>query len=36
MLEIFKPLMIELEQLDEPLNREEFADATVRLYEQLN
>ena len=34
--EIFKPLMVELEQLDEPLNREEFADATTRLYEQLN
>ena len=36
MTEIFKPLMSELEQLDEPLNREEFVDATTRLYEQLN
>lgn len=35
-MEIFKPLMVELEQLDEPLNREEFVDATTRLYEQLN
>lgn len=36
MMEIFKPLLVELEQLDEPLNRSEFVDATTRLYEQLN
>lgn len=34
--ELFKPLLIELEQLQEPLNKEEFVDATNRLYETLN
>lgn len=34
--DIFKPLLIELEQLQEPLNKEEFVDATNRLYETLN
>ena len=36
MQELFKPLFIELEQLQEPLNKEEFIDATNRLYETLN
>lgn len=36
MHELFKPLLIELEQLQEPLNKEEFVDATNRLYETLN
>jgi hypothetical protein len=34
--ELFKPLFIELEQLQEPLNKEEFIDATNRLYDTLN
>lgn len=33
MHELFKPLLLELEQLEEPLNREEFVDATNRLYD---
>lgn len=33
--EVFKPLLIELEQLKEPLDREEFIDATTRLYNCL-
>lgn len=36
MHELFKPLLLELEQLQEPLNKEEFVDATNRLYETLN
>ena len=36
MHDLFKPLFIELEQLQEPLNKEEFVDATNRLYETLN
>ena len=36
MQELFKPLFIELEQLQEPLNKEEFIDATNRLYDTLN
>jgi hypothetical protein len=36
MRQIFKPLMAELEQLQEPLNRQEFLDATIRLYDTLN
>lgn len=28
--------MAELEQLQEPLNRQEFVDATIRLYDTLN
>lgn len=34
--EVFRPLFIELEQLQEPLNKDEFVDATNRLYETLN
>ena len=33
---IFKPLFGELELLDEPLNRQEFIEATIRLYDTLN
>ena len=32
LMEVFKPLFEELEELKEPLDREEFYDATVRLY----
>ena len=32
LVEVFKPLLEELEQIQEPLDREEFSDATVRLY----
>lgn len=30
--DVFKPLFDELEQIQEPLDREEFTDATIRLY----
>ena len=33
LMNIFKPLFDELEQLDEPLDRQEFVDAVNRLYE---
>lgn len=33
--EVFKPLFEELEQLQEPLDRDEFVDATNRLYDTL-
>lgn len=33
--EVFKPLFDELEQLQEPLDRDEFVDATNRLYDTL-
>lgn len=36
LMDIFKPLLAELEQLSEPLNRLEFVEATTRLYDQLN
>mmetsp|Transcript_36588 Transcript_36588/g.56149 ORF Transcript_36588/g.56149 Transcript_36588/m.56149 type:complete len:194 (-) Transcript_36588:92-673(-) len=32
---VFDPLLKELEQLDEPLDREEFEDATMRLFNTL-
>ena len=32
LVEVFKPLLEELEQIQEPLDRDEFTDATVRLY----
>lgn len=35
-LEIFKPLLEELAELNEPLDREEFVDAVNRLYDTLN
>lgn len=35
MQDIFKPLFVELEQLSEPLDRDEFIDATTRLYNCL-
>ena len=34
--EIFKPLLSELRELNEPLDREEFVDAANRLYDSLN
>lgn len=33
--DVFKPLFTELEQLQEPLDRDEFIDATTRLYNCL-
>jgi len=33
---VFKPLIEELQDLGEPLDREEFVDATNRLYQVLN
>lgn len=36
LVEVFKPLLDELEQIQEPLDRDEFVDATVRLYNVSN
>lgn len=33
LLEVLSPLLIELEELNQPLNREEFLDALERLHE---
>lgn len=35
MFDLFRPLFTELEQLQEPLNQEEFIDASLRLYDTL-
>jgi len=35
-LEIFQPLLIEMEELGTTLNQEEFLDASLRLYATLN
>ena len=32
----FRPLLLELEQLNQPLDREEFVDASIRLYDTLS
>ena len=35
LLEIFKPLLCELEQMDEYLDKEEFIDSALRLYQVI-
>ena len=35
MYKAFRPLLSELDQLQQPLDREEFIDASIRLYETL-
>lgn len=32
LLEVFSPLLVEMEELGQPLDRDEFVDASLRLY----